>query len=84
MEKYIYLRSIVHIAGRFASISSLPFYNRRVQGKEAEGKNMNLFKPTFEEEYELALKTGNKRFGSDCKHENVVNGTCSVCLRKVI
>jgi hypothetical protein len=35
-------------------------------------------------EYELALKIGNKRFGSVCKHERVVNGKCVNCLRKVI
>jgi hypothetical protein len=44
----------------------------------------NLLKPTFDEQYELALREGNKRFGSDCKHEQVKNGKCLNCLRKVI
>lgn len=45
---------------------------------------MNLFNPTFKEEYELALKIGNKRFGSNCEHKNAKNGYCKNCLRKVI
>lgn len=44
---------------------------------------MNIFNPTFEEEYELAKSEGDKRFGSECKHENVKNGYCTNCLRKV-
>jgi len=42
------------------------------------------FKITFNQEYELALKEGNKRFGSECRHENVKNGICINCLRTVI
>lgn len=34
--------------------------------------------------YELALKDGNRRFGSDCKHEVTNNGICVNCLRKVV
>ncbi len=34
--------------------------------------------------YELALKEGNKRFGSECKHKETKNGYCKNCLRKVI
>lgn len=41
------------------------------------------FHPTPKEEYELALYIGNKRFGSECKHEKVKNGVCENCLRKV-
>ena len=33
--------------------------------------------------YELARKQGDKRFGSECKHENVKNGVCQDCQRKV-
>ena len=45
---------------------------------------MKIFKPTFKDEYELALKIGKERFGSECKHEVVKNGRCKKCLRKVI
>lgn len=34
-------------------------------------------------EYEEALKQGNKRFGSTCKHEKTQNGYCLNCLRKI-
>jgi len=34
--------------------------------------------------YELALREGNRRFGSACKHEKTKNGHCVKCLRKVI
>lgn len=44
----------------------------------------DLFHPTFNEEYELALHIGNKRFGSECKHEKTKNGVCLNCLRKVV
>ena len=44
----------------------------------------DIFHPTFEEEYELALSIGKERFGSECKHEQVVNGHCKQCLRKVV
>lgn len=33
-------------------------------------------------EYELALRIGEKRFGSDCKHGKVKNGYCVNCLRR--
>ena len=45
---------------------------------------MKLFNPTFEEEYEYALKIGNKRFGSECVHDNVKYGKCLNCLRSVV
>lgn len=44
----------------------------------------DYFKPTFNEQYELALRIGEKRFGSECKHEKVKNGVCENCLRRVI
>lgn len=44
----------------------------------------DIFRPTFAEEYELAVQEGNKRFGSECKHEKVSKGRCLNCLRKVI
>jgi len=33
--------------------------------------------------YELALKQGEERFGTPCKHEVVRGGRCVKCLRKV-
>ncbi|GAJ20021.1 unnamed protein product [marine sediment metagenome] len=33
--------------------------------------------------YELALKQGEKRFGSPCNHAVVRNGYCVNCLRRV-
>ena len=43
-----------------------------------------IFNFTFRDEYELALKTGKERFGSECRHEKVKNGVCLNCLRKAI
>ena len=31
--------------------------------------------------YELARKTGDRRFGSLCRHEDVSHGRCTNCLR---
>lgn len=44
----------------------------------------DYFKYTEAELYERALAQGNTRFGSDCKHERVVNGKCARCFRKVV
>lgn len=33
--------------------------------------------------YQLALSTGNRRFGSPCAHPRVRNGRCQHCQRKV-
>lgn len=41
------------------------------------------FRPSFEEEYALAKRIGDQRFGSPCKHVQVKNGRCRRCLRKV-
>lgn len=38
----------------------------------------------FNEEYELAINIGNKRFGSECKHLKTKNGYCLNCYRKII
>ena len=64
----------------------------RSQGNES-GVNIPLTKnselmdrllhPTFAEEYELAAKMGDARFGSDCEHTWTKNGVCVKCLRKV-
>ena len=35
-------------------------------------------------EYELARRIGDKRFGSECKHNIVINGRCVNCQRSVI
>jgi hypothetical protein len=45
---------------------------------------MQIFNPTFKEEYEITKQIGDKKFGSECKHENTKNGYCANCLRKVI
>ena len=34
--------------------------------------------------YELALREGNRRFGSPCRHEKVKGGKCVKCLRRVV
>lgn len=39
---------------------------------------------TFAQEYELARRIGDARFGSECKHEQVKNGHCVACLRRVV
>lgn len=39
---------------------------------------------TFADEYELARRVGDARFGSECKHEQVRGGRCVECLRKVV
>lgn len=45
----------------------------------------NLFKQDdFRTMYELAKSTGDRRFGSECKHEQVKDGTCQQCWRKVV
>ncbi|MBA7583637.1 hypothetical protein ES708_25584 [subsurface metagenome] len=33
--------------------------------------------------YELALREGNRRFGSACSHTVIRNGVCVNCLRKI-
>lgn len=44
----------------------------------------DFFNNDFNTQYALALRIGNKRFGSECNHENVKNGHCANCLRKVV
>ncbi len=44
----------------------------------------DCFSYTNNDLYELMHEQGKKRFGSECKHEKVVKGRCSNCLRKVI
>jgi len=36
------------------------------------------------EQYELARRVGDKRFGSACKHKRVRNGRCLECYRSVV
>jgi len=36
------------------------------------------------QEYALALRVGNRRFGTKCNHEKTRNGVCTNCLRKII
>jgi hypothetical protein len=49
-------------------------------------KKMVLFPSdgdTFSVLYELAKRDGDRRFGSECRHEQVRNGKCLNCLRAV-
>ena len=43
-----------------------------------------LFGYSERDEYELALRIGERRFGSPCKHESTKDGKCSNCCRKVV
>lgn len=45
---------------------------------------MNPFSYDLKDEYELALKSGKQRFGSECDHEATVRGVCVNCKRKVV
>ena len=45
---------------------------------------MDIIKPTFNELYEYMYQQGNKRYGSECKHEKVKSNICVNCKRKVI
>ena len=45
---------------------------------------MDIFKPDFKTQYELARQIGDRRFGSPCSHDQVKNGHCMKCLRKVV
>ncbi|MBA7478303.1 hypothetical protein ES707_13726 [subsurface metagenome] len=45
---------------------------------------MKIFEYSEQDLYEVMKREGDKRFGSDCKHENIKNGVCVDCLRKVI
>ena len=45
----------------------------------------DLFKQDdFRTQYQLAKEAGDRRFGSECKHEQTRNGYCLYCLRKVV
>ena len=44
----------------------------------------NIFRPTFNEEYELAKRIGDQRFGTSCTHIKVKNNICQKCGRKVV
>lgn len=46
---------------------------------------VDLFKQDdFRTQYELAKEIGDKRFGSECKHERTRGGYCLNCRRKVV
>jgi hypothetical protein len=45
---------------------------------------VKLWSYTDRDLYELMKKQGDKRFGSECRHEKVRNGICTNCLRRVI
>lgn len=44
----------------------------------------NITKPTFNEQYELAVSIGKRRFTGQCKHGKVKGNRCVECLRKVV
>ena len=47
--------------------------------------NEELFKQDdFRQQYQLAKETGDRRFGSECKHMQTRNGKCLNCFRTVI
>lgn len=47
--------------------------------------NKELFaQDDFRQQYALALKTGEKWFGSPCQHVETKNGVCTNCLRRVV
>jgi hypothetical protein len=50
---------------------------------EDAGEILDPFKKSFAAEYETARAIGDIRFCSECKHENIRNGRCAKCLRKV-
>lgn len=45
---------------------------------------MNPLDKSFANEYEIARRVGDRRFGSACPHERVKNGRCTNCLRRVV
>ena len=51
---------------------------------KSKKKVFDPFKYTENDLYFLARKEGDRRFGSECKHEKTKNGHCLKCLRKVI
>lgn len=55
-----------------------------VDGTNHTVTSLDPFDKSFANEYALALRTGQQRFGSDCKHENVRSNHCTNCLRKVL
>ena len=52
---------------------------RRFENRETE----SVMTEREKQEYELALKIGNARYGSPCEHSVVRNGHCANCGRKV-
>ena len=71
----------------------MPLVYHKGNGGKGKTMNVNPF-PTgnpddpkseaFRALYELALKEGNKRFGSECQHETIKGGRCTNCLRLVV
>ncbi len=58
--------------------------NLCTSAKPYERPHWGIHYTTARREYELALRIGNKRFGSECRHEQTKDGHCTSCLRKVI
>lgn len=56
------------------------------KGKAMTNTNPNrkYFEFSFEQEYELARRLGDARFGAACKHEKIMRGRCVKCLRRVV
>jgi len=45
---------------------------------------MDYFNYSDKDLYEIMKQEGDKRFGSECKHEKTKNSICINCFRKVI
>ncbi len=69
--------NIIHLEQSKDNTSTVPAY----AGKNADLMN-HLFNPTFAEQYESAIREGNARFGSECKHTEVKDGVCLNCFRQ--
>jgi hypothetical protein len=49
-----------------------------------QGSGRALFSASFEQQYEVARRLGDARFGGECRHEVTWGGHCANCLRKVV
>ena len=56
----------------------------QVTQSSRKAKRLDPFNYTDKELLAYMHEEGNKRFGSECKHENIKNGRCTNCLRVVV
>jgi len=59
-------------------------WNKFYKGQRHAENEAETKAESFAEQYELAKRIGDRRFGSACKHEHIKNGRCQDCLRKVV